>query len=195
MSHWRQKLRPSSLTKTNSTLMMTSPKSTQSPQQQVTKRAMSHDGRSVMHAGIWCRLCLHVSNNRFWVLHLPFSINLCCEGEASAAPLLEKNCFSACAALDCFLCRLIFNHVANYSFPLVVLKCLQARYRLKVFYTHAGCTLVALNPFQPIPDLYSLDVIKEYHCAPRPQVFPRSQLSVAGIQPPSAYFSCLGREG
>uniref|UniRef100_UPI0037E7970E unconventional myosin-XIX n=1 Tax=Semicossyphus pulcher TaxID=241346 RepID=UPI0037E7970E len=55
--------------------------------------------------------------------------------------------------------------------PTTVLQCLQARYRVKVFYTHAGCTLVALNPFQPIPDLYSLDVMKEYHCAPQPQEF------------------------
>ncbi|XP_028321999.1 unconventional myosin-XIX isoform X3 [Gouania willdenowi] len=55
--------------------------------------------------------------------------------------------------------------------PTTVLKCLQARYRMKVFYTHAGCTLVALNPFQSIPDLYSLDVMKEYHCAPQPQEF------------------------
>ncbi|KAF7665621.1 hypothetical protein LDENG_00136510 [Lucifuga dentata] len=49
--------------------------------------------------------------------------------------------------------------------PTTVLKCLQARYSVKVFYTHAGCTLVALNPFQPIPHLYSLDVMKEYHHA------------------------------
>ncbi|XP_062341362.1 unconventional myosin-XIX [Osmerus eperlanus] len=55
--------------------------------------------------------------------------------------------------------------------PSTVLKCLQARYSAKVFYTHAGCTLVALNPFQPIPDLYSLDVMKEYHCAAQPQEF------------------------
>uniref|UniRef100_A0A3B3X309 Myosin motor domain-containing protein n=1 Tax=Poecilia mexicana TaxID=48701 RepID=A0A3B3X309_9TELE len=55
--------------------------------------------------------------------------------------------------------------------PATVLKCLQARYRLKVFYTHAGCTLVALNPFQPIPDLYSVDVMKEYHYATQPQEF------------------------
>ncbi|XP_032389707.1 unconventional myosin-XIX [Etheostoma spectabile] len=55
--------------------------------------------------------------------------------------------------------------------PTTVLKCLQARYSVKVFYTHAGCTLVALNPFQPIPDLYTLDVMKEYHCAPQPQEF------------------------
>ncbi|XP_058482974.1 unconventional myosin-XIX [Solea solea] len=55
--------------------------------------------------------------------------------------------------------------------PTTVLKCLQARYRVKVFYTHAGCTLVALNPFQPIPHLYSLDVMKQYHCAPQPQEF------------------------
>ncbi|KAK2828789.1 hypothetical protein Q5P01_019823 [Channa striata] len=55
--------------------------------------------------------------------------------------------------------------------PTTVLKCLEARYSLKVFYTHAGCTLVALNPFQPIPDLYSQDVMKEYHCSPQPQEF------------------------
>uniref|UniRef100_A0A8C4DYW6 Myosin XIX n=1 Tax=Dicentrarchus labrax TaxID=13489 RepID=A0A8C4DYW6_DICLA len=46
------------------------------------------------------------------------------------------------------------------------------KYSVKVFYTHAGCTLVALNPFQPIPDLYSLDVMKEYHCAPQPKFKP-----------------------
>lgn len=61
---------------------------------------------------------------------------------------------------------------------LIVLKCLQARYSVKVFYTHAGCTLVALNPFQPIPHLYSLEVMKEYHCAPQPQVFTKSQLCI-----------------
>nr|XP_054586892.1 unconventional myosin-XIX [Nothobranchius furzeri]XP_054586893.1 unconventional myosin-XIX [Nothobranchius furzeri] len=55
--------------------------------------------------------------------------------------------------------------------PTTVLKCLQARYSMKVFYTHAGCTLVALNPFQPIPDLYTLDVMKEYHFASQPQEF------------------------
>uniref|UniRef100_A0A6Q2ZD15 Myosin motor domain-containing protein n=1 Tax=Esox lucius TaxID=8010 RepID=A0A6Q2ZD15_ESOLU len=53
--------------------------------------------------------------------------------------------------------------------PTTVLKCLQARYRAQVFYTHAGCTLVALNPFQPIPGLYTLEVMKQYHCAPQPQ--------------------------
>ncbi|XP_070699771.1 unconventional myosin-XIX [Pempheris klunzingeri] len=53
--------------------------------------------------------------------------------------------------------------------PTTVLKCLQARYSVNVFYTHAGCTLVALNPFQPVPDLYSLEVMKEYHRTPQPQ--------------------------
>ncbi|KAJ8342904.1 hypothetical protein SKAU_G00328320 [Synaphobranchus kaupii] len=55
--------------------------------------------------------------------------------------------------------------------PTTVLKCLQARYKEKVFYTQAGCTLVALNPFQPIPHLYTLDVMREYHCASHPQEF------------------------
>nr|XP_057942907.1 unconventional myosin-XIX isoform X2 [Doryrhamphus excisus] len=51
--------------------------------------------------------------------------------------------------------------------PTTVLRCLQARYDMKVFYTHAGCTLVALNPFRPVPDLYSLDMMTGYHCTPK----------------------------
>lgn len=61
-----------------------------------------------------------------------------------------------------------------FFFFLVVLKCLQARYKAKVFYTHAGCSLVALNPFQPMPHLYRQDVMKQYHFAPQPQVFTTS---------------------
>uniref|UniRef100_A0A2I3HH57 Myosin motor domain-containing protein n=1 Tax=Nomascus leucogenys TaxID=61853 RepID=A0A2I3HH57_NOMLE len=45
-----------------------------------------------------------------------------------------------------------------------VLRCLQARYTADTFYTNAGCTLVALNPFKPVSQLYS-----EYHAAPQPQ--------------------------
>ncbi|XP_077361050.1 unconventional myosin-XIX isoform X1 [Festucalex cinctus] len=71
--------------------------------------------------------------------------------------------------------------------PTTVLKCLQARYSMKVFYTHAGCTLVALNPFQPVPDLYSLDVMKEYHCAPqlkepKPHVFIVAEEAYRNVQ-------------
>ncbi|KAK1146131.1 hypothetical protein AOXY_G35959 [Acipenser oxyrinchus oxyrinchus] len=50
-----------------------------------------------------------------------------------------------------------------------VLKCLHARYSADVFYTHAGCTLVAVNPFKHVPCLYSLEVMKEYHVNPQPQ--------------------------
>lgn len=50
-----------------------------------------------------------------------------------------------------------------------VLRCLQARYMADTFYTNAGCTLVALNPFKPVPQLYSPDLMKEYHAAPQPQ--------------------------
>ncbi|XP_066877467.1 unconventional myosin-XIX isoform X5 [Kogia breviceps] len=50
-----------------------------------------------------------------------------------------------------------------------VLRCLQARYTADTFYTSAGCTLVALNPFKPIPQLYSPEVMQEYHAAPQPQ--------------------------
>ncbi|KAM4702387.1 unconventional myosin-XIX isoform 2-T2 [Discoglossus pictus] len=50
-----------------------------------------------------------------------------------------------------------------------VLKCLQARYAADVFYTNAGCTVVAVNPFQPVFKLYSPEVMKHYHTAPHPQ--------------------------
>ncbi|XP_049628730.1 unconventional myosin-XIX [Suncus etruscus] len=50
-----------------------------------------------------------------------------------------------------------------------VLRCLQARYSADTFYTNAGCTLVALNPFKPVPQLYSLELMREYHAAPQPQ--------------------------
>ncbi|XP_036766994.2 unconventional myosin-XIX isoform X6 [Manis pentadactyla] len=50
-----------------------------------------------------------------------------------------------------------------------VLRCLQARYTADTFYTNAGCTLVALNPFKPVPQLYSLELMREYHTAPQPQ--------------------------
>ncbi|NXS93389.1 MYO19 protein, partial [Jacana jacana] len=50
-----------------------------------------------------------------------------------------------------------------------VLKCLQARYAVNSFYTNAGCSLVALNPFQPIACLYSPELMREYHVALRPQ--------------------------
>ncbi|NXA80805.1 MYO19 protein, partial [Thryothorus ludovicianus] len=50
-----------------------------------------------------------------------------------------------------------------------VLKCLQARYRANLFYTNAGCSLVALNPFQPFPCLYSPELMREYHAALCPQ--------------------------
>ncbi|XP_037350315.1 unconventional myosin-XIX isoform X2 [Talpa occidentalis] len=50
-----------------------------------------------------------------------------------------------------------------------VLRCLQARYTADTFYTNAGCTLVALNPFKPVPQLYSPELMREYHTAPQPQ--------------------------
>ncbi|KAG9464416.1 hypothetical protein GDO78_019969, partial [Eleutherodactylus coqui] len=54
--------------------------------------------------------------------------------------------------------------------PEIVLKCLQARYSADIFYTNAGCTVVAVNPFQLVTKLYSFEVMKEYHAATHPQV-------------------------
>uniref|UniRef100_A0A803T6W4 Unconventional myosin-XIX n=1 Tax=Anolis carolinensis TaxID=28377 RepID=A0A803T6W4_ANOCA len=47
----------------------------------------------------------------------------------------------------------------------LVLRCLQARYATHVFYTKAGCSLVAVNPFRPIPALYTQELMEEYHTA------------------------------
>ncbi|XP_060613017.2 unconventional myosin-XIX [Anolis sagrei] len=46
-----------------------------------------------------------------------------------------------------------------------VLRCLQARYATHVFYTKAGCSLVAVNPFRPIPPLYTQELMEDYHAA------------------------------
>ncbi|XP_069470807.1 unconventional myosin-XIX isoform X3 [Ambystoma mexicanum] len=50
-----------------------------------------------------------------------------------------------------------------------VLKCLQARYKVSLFYTNAGCTLVAVNPFRPVFHLYTPELMNEYHTASHPQ--------------------------
>ncbi|XP_063106978.1 unconventional myosin-XIX isoform X3 [Cavia porcellus] len=50
-----------------------------------------------------------------------------------------------------------------------VLRCLHARYMADMFYTNAGCTLVALNPFKLVPQLYTPELMREYHSAPQPE--------------------------
>ncbi|XP_074118103.1 unconventional myosin-XIX isoform X2 [Sminthopsis crassicaudata] len=53
--------------------------------------------------------------------------------------------------------------------PATVLRCLQERYQVDVFYTNAGCTLVALNPFKPVSYLYRPELMRDYHVAPQLQ--------------------------
>ncbi|XP_053310257.1 unconventional myosin-XIX [Spea bombifrons] len=60
-----------------------------------------------------------------------------------------------------------------------VLKCLQARYDAELFYTNAGCTVVAVNPFQPVYKLYSPEIMKQYHSAPHPQEYKPHIFTVA----------------
>ena len=52
------------------------------------------------------------------------------------------------------------------------------------FYTNAGCTLVALNPFKPVPQLYSPELMREYHAASQPQVRPPASQGI-GAPPPA----------
>ncbi|XP_013408148.1 unconventional myosin-XIX-like [Lingula anatina] len=44
-----------------------------------------------------------------------------------------------------------------------VFQCLKKRYQQDVFYTRAGVTLVAINPFKEVPSLYKKKVIDRYH--------------------------------
>lgn len=71
---------------------------------------------------------------------------------------------------------------------LSVLKCLQARYRVNLFYTNAGCSLVALNPFQPVSCLYSPELMREYHGALRPQVILTFEITVLPQNPDVKFF-------
>lgn len=88
----------------------------------------------------------------------------------------QKLCFLLLVNIRVIFASHLFLSLCDISFVCPsVLKCLQARYSAKLFYTQAGCTLVALNPFQHLPDLYSLDMMKLYHCAPQPQVCASSQ--------------------
>ncbi|XP_042298183.1 unconventional myosin-XIX isoform X2 [Sceloporus undulatus] len=68
-----------------------------------------------------------------------------------------------------------------------VLRCLQARYAADVFYTNAGCSLVAVNPFRPIPPLYSQELMNEYHAATclqelKPHVFVVAEETYRNVQ-------------
>ncbi|NXK65781.1 MYO19 protein, partial [Sylvietta virens] len=68
-----------------------------------------------------------------------------------------------------------------------VLKCLQARYRVNLFYTNAGCSLVALNPFQPFSCLYSPELMREYHVALclqdlKPHIFAVAEQTYRNVQ-------------
>ncbi|KAH9524184.1 Unconventional myosin-XIX [Bulinus truncatus] len=43
------------------------------------------------------------------------------------------------------------------------LECLHQRFSCNIFYTSAGTTIVAVNPFKDVPKLYSIHKIQEYH--------------------------------
>ncbi|XP_013925501.1 PREDICTED: unconventional myosin-XIX [Thamnophis sirtalis] len=68
-----------------------------------------------------------------------------------------------------------------------VLKCLQARYATDVFYTKAGCSLVAINPFRPVQSLYSQELMKGYHTVAglqelKPHIFTVAEESYRNVQ-------------
>ena len=48
-------------------------------------------------------------------------------------------------------------------FIFTVLQSLKERFKRKIVYTSAGATLVAVNPFRVIPDLYGDEMIHKTH--------------------------------
>uniref|UniRef100_A0A8C5SY54 Myosin XIX n=1 Tax=Laticauda laticaudata TaxID=8630 RepID=A0A8C5SY54_LATLA len=70
---------------------------------------------------------------------------------------------------------------------LFFLRCLQARYAINVFYTKAGCSLVAINPFHPVQFLYSQELMNEYHTVDhlqelKPHIFTVAEESYRNVQ-------------
>ncbi|XP_026538518.1 unconventional myosin-XIX isoform X1 [Notechis scutatus] len=68
-----------------------------------------------------------------------------------------------------------------------VLRCLQARYAISVFYTKAGCSLVAINPFRPVQSLYSQELMNQYHTVDhlqelKPHIFTVAEESYRNVQ-------------
>uniref|UniRef100_A0A670YV85 Myosin XIX n=1 Tax=Pseudonaja textilis TaxID=8673 RepID=A0A670YV85_PSETE len=66
-------------------------------------------------------------------------------------------------------------------------RCLQARYAISVFYTKAGCSLVAINPFRPVQSLYSQELMNEYHTVDhlqelKPHIFTVAEESYRNVQ-------------
>uniref|UniRef100_A0A8C6XVN2 Unconventional myosin-XIX n=1 Tax=Naja naja TaxID=35670 RepID=A0A8C6XVN2_NAJNA len=60
-------------------------------------------------------------------------------------------------------------------------------YAIDVFYTKAGCSLVAINPFHPVQSLYSQELMKEYHTVDRlqelkPHIFTVAEESYRNVQ-------------
>ena len=49
------------------------------------------------------------------------------------------------------------------TFYALVLQCLEHRYQKARFYTQAGSTLIAVNPFQEHPYLYDYETIRRYN--------------------------------
>ncbi|CAL1545034.1 unnamed protein product [Lymnaea stagnalis] len=43
------------------------------------------------------------------------------------------------------------------------LECLHQRFTKDIFYTSAGTTIVAVNPFKDVPELYNIQKIRDYH--------------------------------
>ena len=66
------------------------------------------------------------------------------------------------------------------------MECLLSRFQQKNFYTWAGPTLVALNPLQEIPELYSREVMQlfahETVTYVRPHIFALGQRALRHLQ-------------
>uniref|UniRef100_A0A8C5SZ14 Myosin XIX n=1 Tax=Laticauda laticaudata TaxID=8630 RepID=A0A8C5SZ14_LATLA len=60
-------------------------------------------------------------------------------------------------------------------------------YAINVFYTKAGCSLVAINPFHPVQFLYSQELMNEYHTVDhlqelKPHIFTVAEESYRNVQ-------------
>ena len=62
-----------------------------------------------------------------------------------------------------FLQKLLQTYSIFFFFCFLVLQCLEKRYGESKFYTKAGSTVIAVNPFYPHPYLYDYAAVRRYH--------------------------------
>jgi len=76
--------------------------------------------------------------------------------------LAQNECFY-CTLVPVYSAVLLLSIFIAHCCPCTVLCCLESRLQAGELYTSAGSTIVAVNPLQDMPHLYTAQIIHAYH--------------------------------